>query len=273
MSAAGAANTLDLWRALRRGAAYCLHDLGELVFPWRCEICETPCRGGPFCPNCRDELTASVANYAQSACPRCGTAGGPYSTLPRDCTVCRRRRHRFDGVLALGAYEGSLRSLCLRLKHNDAAWLATRLGSLLAELRLQEAASLAGGGSTVPSDAWIVPVPLHWRKRWRRRYNQSEAIAQGIADRLRLPIHRPLRRVVATPSLAGSGFAPTERYKVMHGAFQVRRPAGLEGRTVLLVDDVLTTGATSSEAARVLKRAGASKVVCAVLARTEGNRP
>lgn len=254
-----------LWHSIGQGAAGCVRGLGELVFPWRCELCESACRGGPFCPECRIDFLNSVAHYAATACPRCGMPTGPYADLRAGCGTCRQRRFRFDAVRALGTYEGPLRQVCLRLKHENAAWLAPRLGSLLAELRLQADAS-----AVIPPDAWVVPVPLHWRRRWRRRYNQAEALARGIGQQLGLRVRRSLRRVVATPQLAGSGFAPTERFKVMRGAFRVRLDPGLEGRVILLVDDVLTTGATSSEAARVLKKAGAARVICAVVARTEG---
>jgi ComF family protein len=260
-------NPRSLWQFARRGAAACARGIGELVFPWRCEICESACQGGPFCPECRADLVESVAKYAATACPRCGMPTGPYANLQAGCSTCRLRRFRFDAAVALGTYDGPLREVCLRLKHENAAWLAPRLGGLLAELRLQ-----GNAAAIIPPDAWVVPVPLHWRRRWRRRYNQAEALAQGIGDRLGLRVRRSLRRVVATPQLAGSGFAPTERFRVMRGAFRVRRDPGIEGRVILLVDDILTTGATSSEAARVLKKAGASRVICAVVARTEGRR-
>jgi ComF family protein len=194
---------------------------------------------------------------------------GPFADFEAGCPACRRRRFRFDAVVALGTYEEPLRSLCLRLKHENAAWLAPRLGALLAESRLGPERG-APDGFEIPEDAWVVPIPLHWRKCWRRRYNQAEGIARGIADRLGLRVHRSLRRVVATRQLAGSGMGPTERAELMKGAFRARRAPGLKGRVVLLVDDILTTGATSGEAARVLKSAGASRVMCAVLARAEG---
>ena len=121
--------------------------------------------------------------------------------------------------------------------------------------------------SQVPVDAWIVPVPLHWWRRWRRGYNQSEALAQGLARQLRLQIHQPLRRRVATERLAHKG--RTARAEIMHGAFYARPNRQLVGRTVLLIDDVLTTGATCGDAARALKKAGAVRVVVVVIARTE----
>jgi ComF family protein len=168
----------------------------------------------------------------------------------------------FDAAIALGPYEGSLRELCLRLKHQRNAWLAPGLGELWIESRRPAVASL-------PAEAWIVPVPLHWWRHWRRGYNQAEALARALARRLDRPVRRPLRRVQATKKLAE--LSPTERVRALRGAFRARTNPSLDGRTILLVDDVLTTGATCGAAARALKQAGAARVVVAVIARTGRN--
>jgi ComF family protein len=178
------------------------------------------------------------------------------------CSACRNRTLGFDAVIALGPYEGALRELCLRLKHERYAWLAPWLSELLIEARREALASL-------PADAWVVPVPLHWWRHWRRGYNQAEALARGLAGRIGLPLRRGLRRLRATMKLAE--LSPTERARALHGAFRARRSPGLARSTVVLVDDVLTTGATCGAAARALKHAGASQVVVIVLARTGRN--
>jgi ComF family protein len=116
----------------------------------------------------------------------------------------------------------------------------------------------------------VVPIPLHWRRWWARGYNQSDELADALASRLGLRTVRPLRRVRATPKLAGMG--RVERARNLRGAFQIRRPwsGRLAGRTILLIDDVLTSGATCGAAARTLKRAGAARVVAVVVGRAEG---
>jgi ComF family protein len=162
----------------------------------------------------------------------------------------------------MGSYDGELRDLCLRLKHERNAWLAMWLSELFVEARRDVFCAL-------PADTLVVPVPLHWWRQWERGYNQAEALAEGVAKQLKLPIRRLLKRVTGTRKLADLGV--TARGELMRGAFRARARASsrISGRTVLLVDDVLTTGATCGAAARALKQAGASRVVVSVIARTE----
>jgi ComF family protein len=234
--------------------------LDALVFPWACPVCGEEGSGGPFCRSCRQGLLEQSARTTASACPRCALSAGPFSDLRGGCAVCRDHSLGFDAALALGPYSGDIQDLCLRLKHERNAWLAAWLADIFVEARCDAISHL-------PRDAWIVPVPLHWRRRWRRGYNQAEALAHGLARRLSLPIHQPLRRLVATERLAHKG--RTARAEIMHGAFRARPNRQLVGRTVLLIDDVLTTGATCGDAARALKKAGAARVVVVVIARTE----
>ena len=126
---------------------------------------------------------------------------------------CRGRRLGFDAAIALGPYQGPIRDLCLRLKHERNAWLARWLVDLLVEAR-------GRGSAGCREDAWVVPVPLHWRRRWQRGYNQADELARRLAKRLALRRVRALRRVVATDPLAGSGRA--ERARLMRDAFRVR---------------------------------------------------
>ncbi len=236
--------------------------LGSLVFPWTCPICERGSEGelAPFCIDCRAELLGA----AGAACPRCAMPVGSWGVRPEGCGECRgRRQPGFDAAVALGPYQGPIRDLCLRLKHEPEGWIAPWLGKLLVDARpiLQEEAAKAAG-------AWVVPIPLHWSRRWARGYNQSDGLARGVARRLGLRVFHPLRRVRSTAILAGQGRA--ERAKSMRGAFGVRGTPDLKGRTVFLVDDILTTGATCAAAARVLKRAGATRVVAVVIGRAEG---
>jgi ComF family protein len=111
----------------------------------------------------------------------------------------------------------------------------------------------------------IVPVPLHWRRHWQRGFNQSEALARALAQRLGTRC-RPalLRRIRATPPQPGC--TPPQRRDNVRGAFAARAGSSLPGQTILLVDDVLTTGATATEAARALQALRPARVIVAVLA-------
>jgi ComF family protein len=185
---------------------------------------------------------------------------GPFGDSKEGCADCRGRSLGFDQAFALGPYEGAIRALCLQLKHESNAWLAPWLSDLLLEARHDALGRL-------PADSWVVPVPLHWWRQWQRGYNQAEALALGLARRLQLPVRHLLRRVVATSRLASMGL--TERQEVMRRVFRARRNARVAGRTVILVDDILTSGATCGAAARALRAAGAARVIAVVIARAE----
>ena len=144
------------------------------------------------------------------------------------------------------------------MKHATGEGLAELLGELWAE-------TAAARFHAIAADA-LVPVPLHWLRRLRRGYNQSHALARGLSRRLGIPLRAPwLRRVRHTPRQTSRSFE--ERRANVRDAFRAAGGPALRAKTVLLVDDVMTTGATASEAARALRAGGASRVVLAVLAR------
>jgi ComF family protein len=235
-----------------------LQGLLHLLYPGACHVCDVPLPpgAGPFCPDCRTALT--VDSHAQ--CPRCAGTIGPFAQVSEGCPHCRGTSFPFDKVIRLGPYEGRLREVILRMKHSSGEPLAELVGEVWAECS-------EAGLRTLGADV-VVPVPLHWRRRWWRGYNQSEALARPLARRLGLPCQPSrLRRIRNTPLQPSQ--SPTARLENVRGAF-LARGRGLAGRTVVLVDDVLTTGGTASEAARALRRGGARAVVVAVLARAHG---
>ena len=227
----------------------------ELVFPSVCASCATVATGNPghFCPTCMTALT----HDPDTTCPRCCSSIGRFTASDDGCPHCRDDRFHFERSFRLGPYDDMLRDVILRMKRPAGDMLAECLGRLWAvhaENRFREARPDV-----------LIPVPLHWWRKWQRGYNQSEALAEAIAGRLRLPCRASwLRRIRATPHQAGLG--GTERRQSVRGAFRVAKNADLKAKSVLLVDDVLTTGATASEAAKALKEAGAARVVVAVLA-------
>jgi len=241
---------LDLGRLLARG-------LVQLIYPnvcWICGVALEEAEAG-FCTTCRDSLTHDPFQ----SCPRCAATVGPFVDLAGGCVHCRNESFAFERAVRLGVYENTLRDVILRLKSLHGEGLAERVGQLWA--------AQAGDKLRALEADVIVPVPLHWRRRLRRGYNQSDALARGLARVLKLPVRRGwLRRVRATPlQPAQSGRAA--RAENVRGAFQTPRNLTLAGKSVLLVDDVMTTGATAHEAARALRTAKPERIMVAVLAR------
>ncbi|HEX3748798.1 MAG TPA: ComF family protein [Bryobacteraceae bacterium] len=173
------------------------------------------------------------------------------------CALCRAGVRGFDAAYCFGSYEGTLRELIHLYKYSRIETLWRPLSAFLAgALPLDEC-----------FDA-VTPVPLHWRKRWQRGFNQSELLARAIARRRGIPVVRALRRTRFTQTQAG--LSNTERRRNVAAAFQCRRPAfALAGKRVLLIDDVMTTGSTAAVCARALKQAGAARVVLATVARVD----
>lgn len=231
-----------------------LRTLEYLLFASPCVVCG---EGDlPLCELCRGGLRSTT----HATCPRCASQVGPWVDLKDGCSWCRSRKLGFDETIALGTYEGAVRTLCLRLKTSPNAWLSRWVVDALVDSQGVRLAGLAASR--------VVPVPLHWRRRFERGYNQSETLAVHLARRLGIAHDRALRRVVNTPKLAEMG--RTDRKKHLRNAFRVRRNLRLDGQTILLVDDILTSGATCDSAARALKQAGAARVVTVVVGRAEG---
>jgi ComF family protein len=246
-----------MWRAVAEAGRVLARGLGELLYPPACLVCAggLPDRPGAyFCDPCLHELTGDP----HSACPRCAASIGPYAVVEGGCSRCREHSFPFERTFRLGSYGGLLREVVLRLKHHSGEGLAELMGELWAERYRMALAS------SMPD--LVVPVPLYWWRRWRRGYNQSAAIAHGLGQRLKLPVVPTcLRRIRHTPQQSHQPFSA--RPVNVRGAFRARGRPPLKGRTVLLVDDVMTSGATAAEAARSLRAAGAARVLVAILAR------
>jgi len=159
-------------------------------------------------------------------------------------------------VYSYGSYEGSLRKLIHLFKYDKIYSLARPLADFLARVIPREERFDV-----------IVPMPLHWRRQWERGFNQSEHLAGVIAKKWGVPMQGAVRRVKSTSPQAG--LTNAKRRANVGGAFAIKRNVRLDRARVLLVDDVLTTGATAAACARVLKRAGAAHVALLALARTD----
>lgn len=162
----------------------------------------------------------------------------------------------FDAAYCFGAYEGTLRELIHLFKYSGMKPLGRTLaGHLMLALPRDQQFDVA------------VPMPLHWRRQWQRGFNQSELLARAIARRWSIPMKNAVRRTRATAAQAGLSNA--RRRENVAGAFRVKKTGQVEGRRVLLIDDVMTTGATASACALALKRAGAKSVTLLALARVD----
>jgi ComF family protein len=172
------------------------------------------------------------------------------------CGLCRLGVNGFDLAYSFGAYEDELRKLIHLFKYHKIKSLAKPLGELLVR--------------SLPLDQnfdVVAPMPLHWLRQLGRGFNQADLLAAPLARRLNVPLARLLQRVKSTPNQAGLTHA--KRRANVAGAFRVNSRADLRGKRVLLVDDVLTTGATAGAAAAVLKKAGAKHVTVLTLARVD----
>jgi ComF family protein len=233
----------------------------RLLWPVRCAACNAfvP-EGMAFCEDCALSVSA-----VEQACPGCGL---PMPDTSEDsggssrCHGCRARPLPFSRVWPVLAYGGATTEAVLHLKHGRRRHLARPLGALLAPAL---AAAIDSGADT------LCPVPLHPRRLRQRGFNQALELLRVAEKLARRPGARPLvipnglRRIRDTPALGWE--SPASRRRIVAGAFAVHRPEWAQGRRILLVDDVMTTGATLAECARVLLKAGAADVQVTALAR------
>jgi ComF family protein len=233
----------------------------DLIFPPRCTCCdaEISAKNGPMlCEACFREL----APEPPLRCLRCA-ARIPGPIAEEDgCVLCRNAGLHFDRVATLGSYDGSLRSATLRMKHSEQEPLTMSVAELLWD---RTAATLKSWDIDV-----VVPIPMHWSRRVLRATNSPDLLAATLARQLNVTLSTSLvvrRRNTATQSR----LPPGRRFENVRGAFRLRRGVQIRGARLLLVDDILTTGATCSEVARVCKRAGAAAVEIAVVARAQGH--
>jgi ComF family protein len=164
--------------------------------------------------------------------------------------------HGFDAAFSYGVYDGKLRQLIQLLKYGGIRPLAEPLAEWLS--------------AALPRDQRfdiIVPMPIHWRRRWTRGFNQSELLARALSRRTGIPVVHAVRKRKGTPPQAGLT-APQRRANVA-SVFEASKGKKAAGRRILLVDDVLTTGATAGACARAMKRAGAVSVTVLTVARAD----
>jgi ComF family protein len=221
-------------------------------------VCNRPLQELSRIPVCRECLREPEPLIAEHFCTSCRTPFLNHYPLDENgqCPMCRLGLRGFDAAYAFGAYEGTLRKLIHLFKYSRIAPLAQPLGRMMA--------------GALPRDERydaIVPLPLHWLRRWGRGFNQSKLLAEELARRSGVPVLEPVRRKRATSSQAG--LSNSARRTNVRGAFEIKKPNQVAGRRILLVDDVMTTGATASACGQALKNAGAKYVALLALARVD----
>lgn len=226
--------------AVGRGARTVLRSGLDFALPPRCAGCGAITQEVDlFCGNCWPEL-----HFLSGGCQRCGHP--LEATEAETCGACHAEdRPALDRMRAAVAYGDIARSLAIRLKYGRKTALARTMAGYmrrpLAEL---------------DPEALLVPVPLHRWRLWSRGFNQAQLIARALGGREVDPLL--LQRTRRTPKL--KGLNPSERRKLVNGAFALRGGRTVKGRKIILVDDVFTTGATAEACARLLKRKGAARV-------------
>ncbi len=237
-----------------------LSELTALMLPDHCQICELliPARiGGGLCREC-----LSVIQRIDTACLRCG-APIPVVVGPVDeCLQCRQGRWPANRIRAFGVYQGTLQKAVVLMKQPGSEPLAQSLGRHMGGWLKKQ---------TSPSDFdLIIPTPKHWIKRLTRPHNSSELLAERIGELLKTPVKRYALLQIRTTAKQGT-LMRRERADNVKGAFKAARPSAFQGKRILVIDDILTSGATAAEMASVLFAAGAQHVEVACLARGIGH--
>lgn len=242
-----------------------------LAIPPRCAACGLEDRPSDslhaalpgFCGSCRD---AVIPPLPDNRCTRCAAPVGPFLDTAGGCRRCSRDRFQFETVIRLGVYDSPLGQMCSKAKRPGNEELAAALAELLWD-REREAFLAA-------QPDLVIPIPPHWRDRFRSSPHAPETLGSVLARRLRCGLATHILKKVRRTAKQ-SGLPPSQRRTNLKGAFHVPRRffPDVEERRLLLVDDILTTGATADEAARALLKAGAASVVVAVVARGLGSRP
>jgi competence protein ComFC len=242
--------------------------LVSIFFPAGCRICDQLLTRASRVPIC-DECLASFVSLTEEVCEICGRpiqSTTLHGIGQNRCPICREkpadqeRTYAFDRARSFAAYDGLLVRAILLLKFERmeplGAWFAARLAEVVHTQGLQ-------------ADV-VVPVPLHRERERERGYNQADLIARPLAKQLKLP-HRAVLLVRTRPRPDKHILSLEERWESVRGAFATRPGSQVDNLRVLLVDDVMTTGATLDACARALRDAGAKSVLGLTVARAVRN--
>ncbi len=242
------------WRACRGVVSYAARTALDIALPTLCVACREPVAGIGVCAACWTRLSFIERPY----CPRLGT---PFVYDPGSGMLSMEaiaNPPAYQRARAAVRYDDAAKGLVHALKYQDRTDLAPAMGRWMAR----------AGSDLLDGADLLIPVPLHWRRGWSRRFNQSGTLARVIARQSGVPAAPDtLRRI--RPTRQQVGLSRNDRARNVQGAFKVaaERASQVQGRRVILIDDVLTSGATVDACARVLLRAKAAQVDVLVFAR------
>lgn len=225
-----------------------LRQLLDCLYPPVCPVCRSLFTSDKpsLCFNCQNLIKKNKPPF----CARCSRylADSPH----RFCRECRRRKPRFDYAWASAIYDDHMKNLIHLFKYGQKTALRHSFVDLLSSF-------IDTYSLNIQRFDYVVPIPLHSTRLRERGYNQSQLLAEGISQKFRIALScNNIQRIRHTPNQAL--LTRKERFTNIQGAFRISRPLQFKNRNCLLIDDLLTTGATASETARVLKAAGAKKV-------------
>ena len=232
----------------------------SLCFPANCRLCEellVDARRLPLCDNC----LSSFVEIPPGSCDICGLPGTFDPEFPKEqsiCADCEEHRFGFQVARSFGFYEGLLARAILLLKHEQIVPLGKWFAERLAELVRKEAERLT-------ADV-IVPVPLHRQRSRERGFNQVDLFGQPLSKLLNLPYEAVLL-MRSRPRPEKHLLRSEERWEAVRGAFAMRKGGRVDNLRILLLDDVMTTGATLDACSRALREAGAKSVLGLTIAR------
>ena len=245
-----------------------LSSVANLVCPPNCLACHEPLDRNDlshfYCDECCRQMVVETSEY----CHLCGAIGrlmpnvGESQPVGQGCWECAQQEYRFSRTVVLGHYTETLRSLILDMKSDRDGILSTNMAKLFLKTRDNELRDIA--------PELIVPVPMHYARRFFRGTNNPIFFAKEIGHAMGIPVSM---RIVRRKRYTKPQFhlKPRQRYRNVRGAFAfVGRNNAVVGKRVLIVDDIMTTGATCNEVARIIREAGAVSVSVAVFARAMG---
>jgi competence protein ComFC len=234
--------------------------VASILFPSSCRICDQELTSASRVPICEDCLSS----FVRAAGPHCEVCGQPwtetdqYDLVPKQCRNCAAHSFRFNFVRSLGPYEGPLVRTVLLMKYEQieplGRWFAKTLAEFLRRENLLHKVNI------------IVPVPLHPLRKKARGFNQVDLFAKPLAKLLSLP-YRPILLTRTRPRPEKHLLSHDERWDAVRGAFVMQSGTRVDNLSILLLDDVMTTGATLDSCAGALRNAGAASVLGLTLAR------